>query len=173
MTKKVYNKNELAFASMHARNEADRWRESAKKILEDLILNREAYVLFIYSSEIYLKSLLMALNVDVISNKSHNLYDLYIEIPDENLKKAIKQSVEISPLPLYDENDDIDESDKIVLKSFEDFLKYISNGFIYYRYEYEKFLNKEIITWPNLFVVNLNDALYNISRNIVYEKVNQ
>lgn len=170
---KTYSKRELAFASMHARNEADRWRISAQTILKDLILNREAYVLFLYSSELYLKCLLMFLNVDVINNKSRNLYNLYNQLPDKKLKKAIKECIEINPLPLYDENDEFDNSDKVVLNNFEDFMKYISNGFIYYRYEYEKFLKQETITWPNLFIVNLNNALYKISNNLIYESINQ
>lgn len=170
---KKYSKSELALASMHARNEADRWRKSAQIILNDLIQNREAYVLFLYSSELYLKCLLMSLNVDVINNRSHNLYNLYNQLPDKNLKNAIKNSIEISPLPLYSENDKCDNSDKGVLNSFDDFMKYISNGFIYYRYEYEKFLNGKTITWPNLFIVNLNNTLYKISKNLVYKEINQ
>ena len=161
------NDSDLVFASYFAKKEADRWRISSRNILKDQILNREAYVLLIFSSELYLKSLLMILGVNVMEkfkNKDgHNLYKLFKALPDKSLKKEISEKVIFHSKQL--------KINRKELNTFDDFLKEISNGFINYRYEYETFLKNKVLVIPMEFITNFNFILYLVFENIKYEAI--
>ncbi len=152
----------LVFASFYAKVEADECKSLAEKVLKEDIANRQATILMILSIELYIKTLLMILGVDVIckykNNDGHNLYKLFKAIPDDDLKKTIIENACINRW-------DVD--------SFEKTLKEISRGFIEYRYEYEKYLRNEIIEIPIRFICRLNIILSEICNRLSYEEVHE
>lgn len=165
------NDNNLIFSSFHAKKEADKWSEIAKFAIKKNNFNIQAYVLLILSSEIYLKSLLMILGVNVIkkfkNNNGHNLYELYKSLPDTELKISIANNVMFRS---FTRSSDLHNKD-LLLKKFEILLKEISNGFVGYRYLYEKFLNHELINIPLEFIFNLNYVLYLECDLLKYEEI--
>ena len=111
----------------------------------------------------------MILGINVMTtlkkNDGHNLFKLYDALPDEKLKKTLLENVKCHEW-------EIDTgTKKYSIKTFEDFLKEISKGFIDYRYEYEKYLKKLIINIPIEFILNLNYILNKICNNLTYEAV--
>lgn len=160
---------DLVFASFHAKDEANAWRNAADIILKKDYPNRQACILLILSSELYLKSLLMVLGINVMStfrnNDGHNLFKLYDALPDEELKQAIFNNVSCNEW-------EIDTgTQKYSINTFDEYLKEISKGFIDYRYEYEKYLNDIIINIPIEFILNLNYILNAICNNLTYEAI--
>lgn len=161
--------SDLVFESFHAREEGNAWRNLALKDIHDDYTSRQAYILLILSTELYIKSLLMVLDVDVIStfktNDGHNLSKLYNALPDKNLKQTILENVKFHPVgskyPTNPKN----------LDTFNDYLTEISKGFINYRYEYEKYVNNEDIFMPSEFIYNLNYILNAICNNLEYEAI--
>lgn len=168
---KLTKDKDLVFASFHAKEEANAWRNTALGILKNDYTNRQACVLQILSSELYLKSLLMILDIDVIKtfkNKDgHSLYKLYNSLPDAELKKTIEENVKFHRL-------EINTGANIYwIETFDEFLKEISHGFINYRYEYEKYLLDLTINIPIEFIWNLNYILYLICNNLIYQFIDK
>lgn len=162
---------DLLFASFHAREEANEWRNIADKILKKDFPNRQACTILILSSELYLKSLLMLLGINVMTkfkkNNGHNLYRLYEALPDEDLKKDISTHVKSHKL-------EIDTGvAKYMIETFEEFLTEISDGFINYRYEYEKYLEHLTINVPIEFIINLNYILNKICNDLDFQIIDE
>ena len=112
----------------------------------------------------YLKSILLNLGINVTTEKyGHKIYDMYNRL-DSNLKEKIKYQTRVDKKvnkSLFNE--------VIKFNSFEEELKYISNDFMYLRYEYEKFINgKQIITLTD-FIMFLKLNCRKISTKIFYK----
>ena len=164
--------SDLVFASYCARREAYAWYNIAIKNVKEDQLNVQSYVLLILASELFLKSLLMVLGVDVIKkfkyNDGHNLYKLYKSLPDEVLKKSINSNVFFSLLAVKRKKS-IHEPEV----EFEKLLKSVADGFIQYRYNYEKLLLNEAIDIPVDFILNLTHILKKECDIFKYECVDE
>lgn len=81
-------------------------------------------------------------------------------------KEKIKNSIKIDSIirnPITDET--------IEFESFDKELEYISNDFMYTRYEYEKFLNGFQIYIMVDFVESLSTILLNICKNYIIKSM--
>lgn len=170
---KFSENNDLVFAAYHAKTEADKWSEIAKKMLNDTDFIMQSSVLLSYSSELYLKSLLLILDVNVMeifkNNDGHNLFKLYDALPDSYLKISIASNVIYSS---YELSKNI-SSRKEMIEKFEESIKNISRAYIDYRYLYEKFLINQTIYIPIEFIYNLNAILKKECEVISYEKIDE
>lgn len=164
--------SDFLYMSFHAREEAKNWNKISKLAL-DFNMVIQASVLSIYASELYLKSLLMLLGVDALSeckgNNGHKLLLLFRKIPDMKLKSSIANNVIYRCNDLQKKFKDEEQ----MVSYFEKQIEKISTAYEQYRYLYEKFLRKTPISIPLDLVFNLCYILGKECDLIEYEKVDE
>lgn len=131
---------------------ADNWRKAAYCINNEKdALELESNILLLFSSELYLKAILIM--EGKAYKKNHSLYKMFHSI-DGNKQKQLKKNI------IVDSREYIDLAGEV--HDFSDFdksLKYISNGFVKYRYGFEIIMkNKGFIVLPD-FIREYNDEL--------------
>ena len=159
----ITNKS-LQHAAGYAFIEAKKWDTASEILYKNKSLRSQTCVNALFSIEMYLKSILLNLGINVTTEKyGHKIYDMYNRL-DSNLKEKIKYQTRVDKKvnkSLFNE--------VIKFNSFEEELKYISNDFMYLRYEYEKFINgKQIITLTD-FIMFLKLNCRKISTKIFYK----
>ena len=155
-----FTKNEfLESAARCACNEARKWREIALGVLDENYYTPQAYVMLLLSSELFLKALLMILDINIMSKKiklnKHDLFKLYQLLPDDNLIGSMITNVYYN----LKESNKKEKDFKKVKEYFEKNLKKCAHGFVYYRYLYEKVLKKKTVYIPIDFIHVLNNVL--------------
>lgn len=131
---------------------ADNWRKAAYCINnEKNSLELESSILLLFSSELYLKAILIMEGKEY--KKNHSLYKLFHSI-DGNKQKQLKKNIIVDTGKYIDlAGEEHDFSD------FEKALKHISNGFVEYRYGFEIIMkNRGFIVLPD-FIREFNDEL--------------
>lgn len=159
------NKN-LIDAAGFALIEALRWSDAAEILRKHKNLNMQFCVNALFSIELFMKSILLSNNIDVKEKKfKHDIYKLFNEL-EVDIKDKIKKDVK------YDTKSISDLLGNIVnFASFEEELEFISNDFMYLRYEYEKFLNGYSIFTFSEFVSNLMICIRELSLQIVAKNI--
>lgn len=149
----------LKKASEYAYLEAKKW-DSASNILYRNRLDTQACVNALFAIELYLKSILMNQGINVTKESyNHNIYKMYNAIPD-NIKNKISLNIKIDS-KLY-----ISMTDELIeFETFEDELEFISNDFMYLRYEYEKYLKGKKIIMLSEFIIALKDNCRNVLKD--------
>lgn len=168
MPEQVVKKGKLIKGSYIAKWEADKWADISKKLVKSRKYEIQSYVFLSFSSELYLKSLLMYLGINVMNKKIHNLYNLFDELPDYDLKMSIASNV-LAKARCFPQ----EYSEENVLKDFKKYISAISCGFVEYRYIYEKILNKEEINIPTILVKQLNRILRMECETIQFEVLDE
>lgn len=142
------------YAAGYAIIEGKRWSEAADILyVGNRKLTSQICVNALFAIEVYLKSILFNMGVNVTRKKfGHDIYSMYDNL-DEELKNEIKKDVTVD-YEIYNFFKEV-----IKFKTFEEELEYISNDFKYLRYEYEKFLN-------GISIFTLTDFIMNIKKNI-------
>lgn len=147
-----YILNDLCYEYNIAYQEGCIWLELGFKLEKNNYFNRQAYVVLIYASELFLKSILMKNNINF--SRTHDLFSLFNLVNDE-CKAIIKKKIEIDKLEIVDKDNNIIG----YLNDFEDYLKFISNYFVDLRYDFEKINSNNSTIIPtnfiNKFVFNL------------------
>lgn len=161
ITKYKISDNKLKDAAGFAIIEAQKWDRSSEILNEYKSLNSQACVNALFSIELYLKSILLNSGVNVTEERfGHKIYDMYCKL-NESLKNKIKKDIKVDEIIYKTMFNEI-----IKFKSFEEELEYISDDFMYLRYEYEKFINgKQIITLTG-FIMSLKSNCRKISLEI-------
>lgn len=149
------NTNELSVIF----NEAVQWMMIGLSIQQHNIFLIQSYVLLTLSIELFLKMIL--LNSHIIIPKTHNLYKLFISLPQQ-VKQELEQKIDLSIIQLIDQNN-IEIGN---LSNFEEFLKYISNQFVELRYDFEKVNNHISSIIPRKFINDFNFQLFLICLKI-------
>lgn len=146
--------DELNKAAGYAIIEGKRWSEAADILyVENRRLTSQICTNALFSIEIYLKSILFNMGINVTKEKfGHDIYSMYNEL-EETLKNEIKKDVTVD-CEIYNFFKEV-----IKFKTFEEELQYIANDFKYLRYEYEKFLN-------GISIFTLTDFIMNVKNNI-------
>ena len=166
MSKLKVPNNKLKEASQFAFMEATHWLEIAEEISDKH--SSQKYICYLFSSELYIKSLLMYNGINVTKDldfkKGHNLSYLMDKLTDED-KELIKRNTPIDKIifnPITDE--------KIIFNSFKDELKQIEEDFLIIRYEYEKFMNGKPLYLLIDFAKSLSYNLYKYANTIIFKK---
>jgi len=136
----------LKAAACCAMMEANRWRAVAKKIEDEMGLFREKIVILSYVAELYLKSILMYNDINIMENENkkkkkgpgHNLFELYKLLP-ENIKNTLLHELKLESIIV---KDFYTGQVKKIYNSLEEILELISNNFIDLRYNYEQYAKR-------------------------------
>lgn len=156
---------DLDMASEYAIQEAARWDDAISLLKDKKHFGSQICVISLFSLELYIKAILMKKGTNITEkNFKHKIYDMYL-ILDKEEKDKIKKNVSVDKkqcLSLL--------GDYITFKNFEEELKYISNDFVYLRYEYEKFMNGFAILPLTDFIIKITDNAGQLAREIVYNK---
>lgn len=164
-TNKISDKK-LQDAAAFAIVEADNWNRASNILFtNNNRLRSQTCVSALFAIELYLKSILLNMKINVTNEKfGHDIYSMYRKLDDE-LKNKIKKDIKIDcevHKPLFDE--------VVRFNTFEEELEYISNDFMYLRYEYEKFLNGMTIITLTDFIMFLKDNCQKIAYKFNCEK---
>lgn len=160
--------NALENAAEYAIIEAKKWDRSSEILNKYRGVDSQICVNALFSIELYLKSILLNSGINVTrENFGHKIYEMYSKLDDslkEKIKKDIKFDKKINKI-IFDEI--------IKFNSFEEELEYISNDFMYLRYEYEKFINgKQIIILKN-FINSLKVNCKKIAMELNFKKMHK
>ena len=134
----------LKDAACWAMMEANRWRAVAKKIDDEKGLIREKIVILSYVAELYLKSMLIYNDINIMEDNKkqkgpgHKLFELYKLLP-ESIKTTLLYELKLEPIEV---KDPYTGQVKKICNSFEEILELISNNFIDLRYNYEKYAKR-------------------------------
>lgn len=158
--------SKLGDAAGFAIVEADSWNRASEIILKNNIrLRTQICISALLSIELYLKSILLNMRINVTKKHyGHDIYKMYCEL-DNKMKEKIKEGVKID----YEIHKTI-LNEVMKFNSFEEELKYISNDFMFLRYEYEKFINGMTIITLTDFIINVKDNIQDIAYKFNYEK---
>jgi hypothetical protein len=135
----------LKAAACCAMMEANRWKAVAKKIEDEKGLFREKIVILSYVAELYLKSILMYNDINIMENNKknkgpgHKLFDLYKLLP-ENIKNIFLHELKLEPITV---KDFYTGQVKRIYNSLDEILELISNNFIDLRYNYEQYAKRK------------------------------
>lgn len=156
--------SELNDAAKFAILEANHWYDAVQVLMKHpKHFDSQICVLSLLSLELYMKSILMSKGINVTKeHMGHKIYEMYISFSEEE-KEKIQKDVHIDRkeyLSLFGEH--------IIFNNFDEELKYISNDFVYLRYEYEKFMNGiAILTLPK-FILKVTENTKRLARNLAY-----
>ena len=160
----IESDDNLDRAGQYAYMESNKWYDIANMLSDEYASQK--YICLLFSCELYLKAILMFNCVNVSKkNYSHDLFKMYNDLGNLD-KEKIKNSIKIDSIirnPITDET--------IEFESFDKELEYISNDFMYTRYEYEKFLNGFQIYILVDFVESLSTILLNICKNYIIKSM--
>lgn len=157
---------ELNDAAEFAVLEAYHWDDAVQVLMKyPKHFDSQICILSLLSLELYMKSILMSKGINVTKDyMGHKIYEMYIKLSEEE-KTKIQKDVQIDRkeyLSLFGEH--------IIFNNFDEELKYISNDFVYLRYEYEKFMNGiAILTLPN-FILKVTENAKILARELISEK---
>lgn len=145
--------------------EAMKWDSASKILCQNDRLKSQAIVNALFAIELYLKVILLCMGINVTTKREgHNIYDMYLKM-DSSVKKELEKNIKIDNVIQKQILDEV-----VVFNTFEEELIYISNDFMYLRYEYEKFINgAQIIILPN-FVMQFKSNCAEQARKIFYKK---
>lgn len=135
----------LNAAACCAMIEANRWKAVAKKIEDEKGLFREKIVILSYVAELYLKSILMYNDINIMENNKkkkgpgYKLFDLYKLLP-ENIKNILLHELKLEPIIV---KDFYTGQVKKIYNSLDEILELISNNFIDLRYNYEQYAKRK------------------------------
>lgn len=145
--------DEMNKAAGYAVAEAFDWYRTTNLIMKNNYNNRlktQICVCALVSIELYLKSILFNMGINVTEeNIGHDIYFMYKKL-DEKVKNDIQRDVKVD----YEIKKNI-LNEVVLFNSFEEELQYIANDFVYLRYEYEKILNHIGIITPTNFILSV------------------
>ncbi len=163
------NDDELPHACQTAIIEAKNWNKAAEILIPYNRFESQICVMLLYSIELYLKAILMNKGTNVTdkrfkSDYSHDIYKLYNLLKEEE-KEIIRKGVQIDKciylgiIPI-----------KVEFNDFDHELKYVSKGFIDYRYEYESFCNGQYILTLTDFIISINNNAKKLAFMLIGDK---
>ena len=158
----IYQKKQVS--SYYALQEANRWKHVANLIDDKKNLCREYGVILSYSSELYLKAILLYYGIMV---SGHNLFSLYKKIP-ESIKNTLNKQYNLKPI---EKKDWITGEIVGTYTGFEEALHLVSYDFVDLRYIFEKYKDGKAVFVTNEVHIEINNILEKFARNLNFEWV--
>lgn len=146
--------------------EAQKWDSASEILHKNERLRSQTCVNALFAIEMYLKSILLNLGINVTTeNYGHKIYDMYCQM-DNCIKEKLKRNARLDK--------EVHKSifnEVLKFNTFEEELKYISNDFMYLRYEYEKFINGKQIIILTDFIMFFKLNCRKIAEQIFYRRM--